>query len=211
MGTCGGSAACPFTVRSALLRYLTVFCGASPGHRDAHREAAVSLGASLAAAGYGLVYGGASTGLMGAVADAALAAGAPVVGVIPRGLVQHEIAHRGLTGLHIVDTMHERKALMAQLGDGFVVMPGGFGTLEETFEILTWTQLGLHEKPCALLNVAGYWTPLLLFLRHAAEEGFVHRRFLDNIAVCDAPDEALRRLTAYRPLPHLFAPVSVEA
>ncbi|MFV2013575.1 MULTISPECIES: TIGR00730 family Rossman fold protein [unclassified Micromonospora] len=186
------------------MRYITVFCGASTGRRQVHLEAATAFATTLAQAGFGLVYGGASTGLMGAIADAALAAGAQVVGVMPRSLVCHEVAHQRLTRLHVVDSMHERKALMAELGDAFVALPGGFGTAEEFFEVLTWAQLGLHGKPCAMLDVDGFYGTLLQFLRNAVDEGFVHRRYLDNVIVGRNAEDILDRLTRFDPLPGLF-------
>jgi uncharacterized protein (TIGR00730 family) len=150
-----------------------VFCGSSLGARKEYREAAAELGGLLARRDIGLVFGGSRCGLMGFVADAALAAGGAVTGVIPRLLVEKEAAHRGLADLRVVGSMHERKALMAELSDGFVALPGGFGTLEEFFEVLTWSQLGVHRKPCGLLNLAGYYDPLLTLLDHAVEEGFL--------------------------------------
>ncbi|MEU6201820.1 TIGR00730 family Rossman fold protein [Streptomyces sp. NPDC047061] len=187
------------------MRYLTVYCGASPGQRPAHRRAAASFGRALAAAGLGLVYGGASTGLMGAVADAALHGGASVIGVMPQDLARHEVAHQGLTRLEVTSGMHERKARMVELGDAFVALPGGFGTADEFFEVLTWAQLGLHTKPCALLDTDGFFQPLLAYLRHAADEGFVHRRYLDNVIVRSEPRELLDALAHHRSLPHLFS------
>ncbi len=160
---------------------ICVFCGSAAGTRPEYAEAAAELGTALATRGLGLVYGGASVGLMGVVADAALAAGGEVVGVIPQALVDREVAHPGLTELHVVGTMHERKARMAELSGAFVVLPGGMGTLEELFEVVTWSQLGLHAKPIVLLDVAGYWAGLAAFLDHAGAEGFVragHRAVL---------------------------------
>lgn len=160
---------------------ICVFCGAAAGGRPEYALVARSLGAALARRGVAVVYGGASVGLMGAVADGALAAGGEVVGVIPQALVEREIAHPGLTTLHVVGSMHERKALMAELSAGFVALPGGVGTLEELFEVFTWRQLGLHDKPMALLDVAGYWAGLVSLLEHAEAEGFLrpgHRRCL---------------------------------
>lgn len=150
-----------------------VFCGSSLGARPEYEAAARELGRLLAARGLGLVYGGARVGLMGAVADAALAAGGDVVGVMPRALVAREIAHTGLRDLRVVESMHERKALMAELSDAFVALPGGLGTLEELFEVWTWAQLGLHRKPVALLDVADFYRPLVAFLDAAVGEGFV--------------------------------------
>lgn len=152
---------------------LCVFCGSSAGARPIYLDAARALGRALAERGCGLVYGGSSIGLMGAAADAALAAGGEVVGVIPRSMVDREIAHEGLTAQHVVETMHERKALMTRLSDGFLALPGGHGTLDELFEALTWSQLGIHEKPIGLWDVGGYFSPLLAMLDHAVAEGFV--------------------------------------
>lgn len=150
-----------------------VFCGANAGIRAEYRLAAQGLATVLAHRGLGLVYGGGNVGLMGVVADAMLNAGGEVIGVIPQALVAKEVAHRGLSELRIVDTMHQRKALMNELSDAFIALPGGFGTLEEFFEILTWSQLGIHRKPSGLLNVSGYYDDLLAMLDHAAAEGFL--------------------------------------
>jgi uncharacterized protein (TIGR00730 family) len=156
-----------------MIRRICVFCGSNPGRGERYRESAVSLGRALAARGVGLVYGGGKVGLMGAIADAALAAGGEVIGVIPKALVRRELAHRGLTELRVVDSMHERKALMARLADAFVALPGGFGTMDEFCEILTWAQLGLHRKPYGLLNVDGYFDRFLAFVDHGVAEGFI--------------------------------------
>jgi uncharacterized protein (TIGR00730 family) len=185
------------------MHYITVFCGASTGWRRVHLEAATAFATTLARAGLGLVYGGASTGLMGAIADTALAAGAPVIGIIPQSLVRHEVAHRGLTELHIVESMHERKAMMADLGDAFVALPGGFGTLEEFCEVLTWAQLGIHRKACALLNVAGYYDPLLALLDHAVAEQFVPAIHRALVLEEQDPDRLLDLLAEYEP-PSLY-------
>jgi uncharacterized protein (TIGR00730 family) len=150
-----------------------VFCGANAGRRDQYRIAAQGLGEVLFRHGHGLVYGGGNVGLMGMLADAVLQAGGEVIGVIPQHLVAKEVAHRGLTDLRIVETMHQRKAMMNELSDAFIALPGGFGTLEEFFEILTWSQLGIHRKPSGLLNVTGYYDHLLAMLDHAVEEGFL--------------------------------------
>ncbi len=158
------------------MKYLAVFCGSSNGVSPEYHAEAVRLGTLLAAQGWGLVYGGASGGLMGAVADAALAGGAPVIGVLPAVLRDKEIAHPKLTELHYVDTMHQRKALMADRADAFVALPGGFGTLDEFLEILTWHLLGMHAKPCVLINTSGYFDGLLGFLDHAVDQGFVQAR-----------------------------------
>jgi uncharacterized protein (TIGR00730 family) len=149
---------------------ICVFCGSNPGSGSAYLEAARSLGRTIAESGRSLVYGGAKVGMMGVLADATLAGGGEVIGVMPEGLIRREIAHTGLTALHTVDSMHQRKALMAELADGFIAMPGGYGTLDEFCEILTWSQLGLHEKPCGMLNIAGYFDSLLAFLDHAVQE-----------------------------------------
>lgn len=152
---------------------LCVFCGSAAGVRPAYAEAARELGAHLAAAGTALVYGGGRTGLMGAVADAALAAGGEVIGIMPQPLVDKEVAHLGLTRLEVVATMHDRKARMAGLADAFLVMPGGYGTFDEFCEILTWSQLQFHAKPCGLWNVEAYWDKLAAMFDHAAAEGFL--------------------------------------
>jgi len=182
------------------VKRVCVFSGSSPGADLAYRAAATDLGQVLAARGIELVYGGAHVGLMGTLADAALEAGGRVTGVIPRSLVDREIAHPGLSDLRIVDSMHERKAEMAQLADAFVALPGGVGTLEELFEVYTWNQLGLHAKPLGLLNVRGYFDGLVRFLDHAVEERFVTREnramllvgeelgaLLDGLAAWEAP------------------------
>lgn len=158
---------------SKRLGRVCVFCGSRGGARPEYLEAARGLGRLLAGRGIGLVYGGATVGLMGAVADGTMDAGGEVDGVLPEALVERELAHLRLTRLHRVGTMHQRKALMAELADAFVTLPGGTGTLDELFEIVTWAQLGLHRKPVGLLDVGGYFQPLLTFLRHAAAEGFV--------------------------------------
>lgn len=163
------------------MKRICVFCGASLGARPEYRDAAESVGREISERGLGLVYGGGRVGLMGALADAALQSGGEVIGVIPRALASSEIAHGGLSALHVVESMHERKALMERLSDGFLAMPGGFGTLDELFEILTWAQLGLHAKPVCLLNVRGYYDSLLTMLDQAAAENFMrseHRRAL---------------------------------
>ena len=155
------------------LQRVCIFCGSRPGARPEYAAAARALGQLLAARQIGLVYGGASVGIMGVLADAVMEAGGTVDGVIPDSMVERELAHPGITRVHQVRSMHERKALMARLSDGFVALPGGAGTLDELFEILTWAQLGIHSKPIGLLDVGGYWQPLLAFLRHAVGEGFI--------------------------------------
>jgi len=173
------------------MKRICVFCGSSKGDREAYPEAAAEFGSLLAAHGVGLVYGGASVGLMGAVADAVLQAGGDVTGVIPQSLVDKEIAHSGLTQMHIVDTMHERKALMAKLSHGFVALPGGVGTLEELFEMWTWVQIGLHDKPCVLLNVAGYYDELIRFLDKMTDSGYLRAPSRALLQVALSPDEAI--------------------
>jgi uncharacterized protein (TIGR00730 family) len=155
------------------MQHICVFCGSSAGSNPAYAEAARVMGRELVARGMGLVYGGGHVGLMGVVADAVLEAGGEAIGVIPHSLAAREIAHQRLTTLHVVASMHERKAMMADLADAFVAMPGGFGTYEELFEAITWTQLGLHKKPCGLLNVAGFYDPVIRFIDHAVAEHFI--------------------------------------
>jgi len=177
---------------------LCIFCGSSIGVNPAFAAAARALGAALAARRIGLVYGGGNVGLMGILADATLESGGDVTGVIPHALVAREIAHRGLTHLHVVNSMHERKAMMAELADGFIALPGGFGTLEEFCEAVTWTQLGVHAKPCGLLNVDGFYDALLAFLAHALEERFLRPTHLE-IVIADAdPVRLLDRVCAWR-------------
>lgn len=178
---------------------LCVFCGSSPGNKPEYLAAAQQLGTALAKAGIGLVYGGAQVGLMGAVADAALAAGGEVIGVIPRHLVERELAHEGLTTLHEVGSMHERKAMMADLSDGFIALPGGVGTFEELFEVWTWGQLGHHQKPCALLNAAGYYDQLIAFLDHALTEGFMRQPYRDMLIVDTEANALLDKVRTYAP------------
>ena len=155
------------------MRRICVFCGSSQGSRPEYRAAAEEMGRELVRRNIGLGYGGGNVGLMGIIADAVLRAGGAAVGVIPENIMAREVGHEGLTKLHVVRSMHERKALMADLSDAFVALPGGFGTLEEFCEVVTWTQLGLHAKPCGILNVVGYYTPLLRMFDHAAEEQFL--------------------------------------
>lgn len=192
------------------MQRVCVFCGASSGRLPAYAEAARAFGVAAAARGTGIVYGGGRVGLMGAVADGALSAGGEVIGVIPQALVDRELAHGGLTNLHVVGSLHERKALMAELADGFVALPGGFGTLDELLEQLTWSQLGLHAKPVGLLDVEEYWLPLIALARHATAEGFVRESDLAAIAVAtDAPGllDRLERLTREeRPRPKWSGP-----
>jgi uncharacterized protein (TIGR00730 family) len=178
---------------------LCVFCGSSAGARPEYAEAAVALADALARHRLGLVYGGGSVGIMGVLADAALAAGVEVIGVIPRPLASRELAHTGLTELRLVDSMHERKATMAALADGFVALPGGLGTLEELLEVLTWAQLGIHTKPVAALNTVGYWDSLIRLLGHTIAEGFVRREYASLVLFADTPTELLDRMLAWQP------------
>ncbi|RIK96729.1 MAG: TIGR00730 family Rossman fold protein [Proteobacteria bacterium] len=180
------------------MKAVCVFCGSSPGARPGYRDAAERLAAAIAERRLALVYGGASVGLMGAVADAALAHGGEVIGVLPRALETKELAHRGLTRLDVVDSMHARKARMAELADAFVALPGGIGTLEEWFEVLTWSQLGLHAKPCGLLDVDGYFAPLLDFLDRAVAERFVAPAHRAMVLVERDPERLLAVLAAWR-------------
>ncbi len=170
---------------------ICVFCGSSDGVNPNYFAEAKSLGRQMAEGGWGVVYGGTSIGLMGATADAALAGGAEVIGVLPQALQDREIAHRGLTKLHMVRSMHERKAIMASLSDAFVALPGGYGTLDEFFEIVTWAQLNIHFKPCVLINTDGYYDFLLRFLDHAVTEGFVRPANLELVQVARHSAEAL--------------------
>lgn len=176
---------------------IAVFCGSNSGTNPAYTQAARQLGALLAEEKIGLVYGGGNVGLMGEIANAALAAGGEVIGVIPHALALKELAHRGLTDLRIVNTMHERKAMMAQLSDAFIALPGGFGTLDEFCEILTWAQLGLHSKPCALLNVAGYFDPLLALFDASVREHFLPEQHRAMLRVGDDPKALLEEISAY--------------
>ncbi|MEW2499016.1 MULTISPECIES: TIGR00730 family Rossman fold protein [unclassified Amycolatopsis] len=181
------------------LRRICVFCGSSMGFSPAYAEAAAELGKLLAQRGIGLVYGGASVGTMGVVADAALAAGGEVIGVIPEALSSVEIAHAGLTELHVVPDMHQRKAKMAALSDGFLTLPGGAGTLEELFEVWTWAQLGLHSKPIGLVDVGGYYGPLVSFADHMVTEGFLGAGYRDLLLIDSDVSALLDRFAEYAP------------
>jgi len=178
---------------------LCVFCGSSAGANPAFADAARVLATELARRQIGIVYGGGNVGLMGVVADAALAAGGEVIGVIPHGLVSRELAHQGVTDLHVVNSMHQRKALMAELADGFIALPGGFGTLEEFCEVVTWTQLGVHAKACGLLNVAGYYDGLLSFLAHALKEDFLRQTHFEIVVAGSDPVTLIDRVLDWRP------------
>ena len=177
------------------VKRVAVYCGSAPGSNPAYLAEAKALGEALARARLGLVYGGASVGLMGAVADAALAGGAEVIGVLPEILSGSEIAHRGLTRLEMVPTMHERKARMVKLADAFLMLPGGYGTLDEMMEIVTWKQLRLHAKPCVLINTHGYWDPLLAFLDRAVEAGFLRLENRGLLEVVPGANEAVMRVS----------------
>jgi len=172
-------------------RRVAVFCASALGNNPAFRAEAATLGAAIAQAGVGVVYGGASRGLMGVLADAALAAGGEVIGVLPDALKGREIAHHGLTSLELVSTMHERKARIHDLSDAIFALPGGFGTLDELLEAITWAQIGLHAKPCILINTAGYWNGLLAFLDTAVAEGFIEAKNRNLVRVAANTAEAL--------------------
>jgi uncharacterized protein (TIGR00730 family) len=176
-----------------------VYAGSNPGNDPAYADAATAFARLLAERGIGLVYGGGKVGLMGVLADTALAAGGEVIGVMPQALVDREIGHRGLTELRVVGSMHDRKALMADLSDAFVAIPGGIGTLEELIEVYTWSQLGIHDKACGVLNVRGYYDPLAAFLDHAVEEGFLRPQHRAVLSVAADPGELLDRLAAFEP------------
>ena len=180
------------------MKRVCVFCGSSPGRDPLYRDAASRLARTLVARRLGLVFGGGSVGLMGVLADAVLGAGGEAIGVIPHGLAAREVAHRGLRDLRVVPSMHARKSLMAELSDAFLALPGGFGTFEELFEVITWAQLGIHRKPIGLLNAGGYYDGLIGFLDHAVAEGFVSVENRGLVQVADTPEALLDRLAAHR-------------
>ena len=182
------------------MKRICVFCASSFGTRPEYRVAAEELGTELARRKIGLVYGGGNVGLMGALADTVLKAGGEAVGVIPKHLIEREIGHDRLTKLHVVGSMQERKALMADLADGFIALPGGFGTLDEFCEILTWAQLGLHTKPCGILNVLGYYAPLLAMFDHAAEERLLKVENRRLVLARDSVEELFRAMEEWRPV-----------
>ena len=179
------------------LRAICVYCGSNPGSSPAFTEAARKFGGELARRGITLVYGGGKTGMMGAVAEGALSEGGKVIGVIPVALVERELAHHGVTELRIVSSMHERKVMMADLSDAFVAMPGGIGTLEEIFEVFTWTQLGIHAKPCGFLDVEDYYQPLIAFLENVVASEFLHAEHLGALIVDTDQERLLERLASY--------------
>jgi uncharacterized protein (TIGR00730 family) len=181
------------------MKRLCVFCGSSPGARPAYLEAARNLGRTLLGHGMGLVYGGASIGMMGAVAETVLDGGGEVIGVMPEALVRKEVAFGRLTDLRVVKSMHERKGLMVKLSDGFVALPGGLGTVEEFMEVLTWSQLGMHQKPCAVLDVEGYYTPLVRLLEHMAAEQFIERGDVQRVIADADPESLIARCLRYQP------------
>jgi uncharacterized protein (TIGR00730 family) len=183
------------------VKRVCVFAGSHAGVRAEYAATARALASECAARGLGIVYGGGSVGLMGVLADAALAAGTEVIGVIPAPLATKELAHASLTELRVVESMHERKATMNALADAFVALPGGLGTFEETFEVLTWAQLGIHGKPVGVLNVEGYYDGLLRWLSHAVREGFVRREHLALLLFADTPSELLERFAVWTPPP----------
>ena len=180
------------------MQTICVYCGSSPGRLADYLVSAEALGKALIERKFNLVYGGASVGLMGAVADSVLGGGGAVIGVMPTSLIEKEAAHPGLTELVEVNSMHQRKAVMVERSDGFIAMPGGLGTLEELFEVLTWSQLGFHQKPCGLLNINGYYDKLLEFLDHAVAERFVKPLHRDILLVADDADQLLQQMISYR-------------
>ena len=187
------------TIYAQQVQRACIFCGSSPGARPAYTEAAEDLGMLLVQKGITLVFGGATVGLMGRLADTVVSEGGEAIGVIPQALVDREIAHLGLTDLHVVDTMHERKQRMADLSDAFVALPGGLGTLDELFEIYTWGQLGMHRKPIGLMNVEGYFDGLVGFLEHAVAERFVREDHRDMLIIEEEPTPMLERLQSFDP------------
>lgn len=182
------------------MRRICVFCASSPGNRPEYRASAEDLGKALVKRNIGVVYGGGKVGLMGALADSVLAEGGEAIGVIPEQLMAREIGHPGLTKLHVVRSMHERKAMMADLSDAFIALPGGFGTLEEFFEVVTWAQLGLHSKPCGILNVLGYYSALLSMLDHAVQERLLRPENRELVLAKDSVPELLEALAEWRPM-----------
>ncbi|CAG4908269.1 LOG family protein [Paraburkholderia gardini] len=181
------------------MKAVCVYCGSSDGARPLYAEAAKAFGRALVKADLALVYGGGKVGLMGVIADEVMAAGGRAIGVIPELLVNKEVGHNGLTELHVVPDMHQRKKMMADLSDAFVAMPGGAGTLEELFEVFTWAQLGYHQKPVAVLNIDGFYDPLVSLLRHTVDEGFMQQKYFDILQIDADPDSLIGKLQRYRP------------
>ncbi|MDY0300125.1 MAG: TIGR00730 family Rossman fold protein [Trichlorobacter sp.] len=184
------------------MKSICVYCGSNPGSKEIYQQTARALGEELARRGITVVYGGGNIGLMGIVADAAMAASGRVIGVIPQALMDKELGHGGITSLHVVASMHERKSMMAELSDGFIALPGGFGTMEELCEIATWTQLGFHKKPCGVLNVAGFYDNLLAFMDHAVKEQFLRSEHRKIILSSQSPAELIDLLSGFK-LPKL--------
>lgn len=182
------------------IKNITVFCGAGAGQRSEYKESALNLGKVLASQNIGLVYGGGATGMMGAVADGAISSGGYVKGIIPQFLIDREVAHDGVDEMIIVETMHERKAALEEEGDGIIMLPGGAGTLEEFFEIFTWGQLGLHEKPIGILNIAGYFDELIALLEKLIQEGFLEARFRNLVQIETDPNRLLEGFKTFTPL-----------
>ncbi len=189
---------------------ICVYCGSAPGRKPAHLASAREMGRALARRGLGLVNGGGHVGLMGASADGALEAGGEAIGVIPRALMERELGHKGMTELRVVETMHERKALMAELSDGFVALPGGIGTLEELFEAWTWAGLGIHAKPVGVLDVEGYWDPLIAMSDRMVSEGFLAPHLRASLLTATEPGPLLDALAAYRPPPDRWTAAAVK-
>ena len=192
------------------MKSICVFCGSSPGTDPAFLDEAVRCGTDIAEAGLTLVYGGGKVGLMGAVADAALAAGGKVIGVMPADLISQEIGHTGLTELRVVNSMHERKWSMAELGDAFLCLPGGPGTFEEIFEQWTWALLGFHAKPCGFVNVSGYYDLMAATIQQMADKGFLAQRYVDMLIYTDSTAEAIQLFKAYDPPPPKWGVANVE-
>jgi uncharacterized protein (TIGR00730 family) len=184
------------------MKSICVYCGSNFGNRNSYLEAAQSLGVQMAQSGITLIYGGAKVGLMGAVADSVLEAGGKVIGVMPQALVDKEIAHTGLSDLRVVRSMHERKSLMADLADAFIALPGGLGTLEEFCEVVTWTQLGFHNKACGLLNIDGFYNRLISFLNHATKEQFIRSEHRSIVLAAETPEELIQKLSQFE-IPNL--------
>jgi len=182
-----------------MIRSVCVFCGSSHGFAPEYAATAKEMGRAIAARGWTLVYGGGNVGLMGVVADAALAVGGKVIGVIPEALLARELGHLGLTELRVVNTMHERKAMMADLSDAFIALPGGIGTFEEFFEVLTWAQLGIHHKPCGLVNTRGYYQPVMDLLENSVKEGFLKADHQKMVLTSGQAEDLLRQMETYQP------------